>query len=67
MPEMVKLSARLITIKKPMPLCMMGIWRARISTAAAPISPNTAPEAPTVSTCGETTSASSDPQRSETK
>ncbi len=45
---------------------MIGIWRARISTAAAPITPNTAPEAPTVSECGETSSAPNEPASSET-
>jgi len=58
---MVKEMMRLIRISPPTPLCMTGIWRARISIAVAPISPNTAPDAPTVSEWGETSSAPSDP------
>src|SRR6266576_3100816 len=60
MPGSVKLMMRLITIRPPTPLCMMGIWRERISTAAAPISPKTAPDAPTVNECGVTISAPSE-------
>ena len=43
------------------------IPRARCSTAAAPISPNTAPEAPTVSPSGVATSAPNAPHSSAVK
>ena len=46
---------------------MMLIPRFRITTAAAPISPNTAPEAPTVAAVGACSSAPNEPLRSETK
>ena len=43
------------------------IPRARSSTAAAPMSPNTAPDAPTVFASGVTTSAPNDPHSSAVK
>ena len=50
----------------------MSVWnglipRARSSTAAAPISPKTAPEAPTVSASGFRRSAPNDPHSSAVK
>ena len=66
MPGIVKLMTRLRRISVPTPLCMSGILRARISTAAAPITPKIAPEAPTVRLWGETSSAPNEPVSSET-
>ena len=65
-PGIEKLMIRLSTISPPTPLWKSGIWRARISTAAAPISPKIAPEAPTVRACGETSRAPKEPHSSET-
>ncbi len=50
----------------------MSVWkglipRERSSTAAAPMSPKTAPDAPTVSAFGSTTSAPKDPASSAVK
>ena len=58
---------RLRTIRPPTPVWKRGIWRARSSTAAAPISPKIAPEAPTVRTWGETRRAPKEPRSSETR
>ena len=61
-----KLMIRLSTISPPTPLWKIGIWRARISTAAAPIRPKIAPEAPTVGTWGDTSRAPNEPHSSDT-
>ena len=45
-----------------MPDCIGSIPRARCMTNAAPISPKTAPEAPTVTALGDTSRAPNDPQ-----
>ena len=51
----------------PMSVLNGLIPRARCSTAAAPISPKTAPEAPTVSAFGVATSAPNAPHSSAVK
>ncbi len=60
----VKLKIRLMMIRPPMPDSITLTRRARSSTTAAPISPKTAPEAPSV---GEAVanSAPKDPARSD--
>ena len=62
-----KLSARLNRITGPMPDCIGSMPRARCITNAAPISPNTAPEAPTVAALGSSSSAPNEPASSEAK
>ena len=63
----VKVITRLSTIQIPSPLSIRLSPRLRTKTAAAAISPKIAPEAPTVSPSGSTSSAPNDPHRSETK
>ena len=55
------------TISTPMSVWNGLIPRARCSTAAAPMRPKIAPEAPTVSTSGLATSAPNAPQSSAVK
>jgi hypothetical protein len=62
-----KLSARLNRITGPIPDCIGSMPRARCITNAAPIRPNTAPDAPTVTAFGESRSAPNDPASSEAK
>ena len=50
-----------------MPDCIGSIPRARCSTNAAPIRPKTAPEAPTVTALGDSSSAPNEPASSEAK
>ena len=58
---------RLTTISSPMSVLNGLTPRERSSTAAAPIRPNTAPDAPTVSASGVTINAPSAPANKETK
>ena len=58
---------RLITISPPIPAWNGSIPRARSSTNAAPMSPKTAPDAPTVCASGVTSSAPNDPASSDVK
>ena len=51
----------------PRPDCIGLIPRAYWSTKAAPISPKTAPDAPTVTAFGDSTSAPREPATSEVK
>ena len=67
MPPHVKLKRRLMTIRPAIGDRHGSIPRARITMIAPPISPNTAPEAPTVSECGVSSSAPNEPHSSEVK
>ena len=62
-----KLSTRLIRITGPIPDCIGSMPRARCITNAAPISPNTAPDAPTVTALGSSSSAPNEPASSDAK
>ena len=61
-----KVSSRLISTKPPMPDCHGLCFARSCSTIRAPISPKTAPEAPTVGDSGESTSTPSEPPTSDT-
>ena len=63
----VNVISRFRPIQIPRPLSIRFSPRLRATTAAAPISPKTAPEAPTVRLSGESSSAPNDPHRSDTK
>ena len=60
-------SARLIRMSAPRPDRIGSIPRAYWSTKAAPMSPKTAPEAPTVTAWGDNSSAPNEPATSEVK
>jgi hypothetical protein len=60
-------STRLKMIRAPMSVLNGLMPRERSSTAAAPINPNTAPDAPTVGLLGSTTSAPQAPASSAVK
>src|SRR4051812_34557650 len=60
-------STRLMTISPPMPAWNGSMPRARRSTNAAPIKPNTAPDAPTVVALKLSTSAPNEPASSAVK
>ena len=64
---MMKLIARLNRITGPMPDCIGSMPRARCITNAAPISPKTAPDAPTVTALGDNSSAPNEPASSEAR
>ena len=66
-PESRNDNPRLKMIRNPMSVWNGLMPRARSSTAAAPMSPNTAPDAPTVFASGVTTSAPNDPHSSAVK
>ncbi len=51
----------------PSPDCIGSIPRARWSTNAAPSNPNTAPDAPTVTALGSSSSAPNEPASTEAK
>ena len=63
----VNVMTRLSTSHSPSPLSIGLIPRRRMTTSAAPISPNTAPEAPAVNPWGDKSSAPSEPDSSEVK
>ena len=67
MPGIANVNTRLIPSHRPRPLSIGLIPRLRMTTTAAPINPKIAPEAPTVSASGSTSSAPNDPASSETK
>jgi hypothetical protein len=50
-----------------MPDCIGSIPRERCMTKAAPINPNTAPDAPTVTALGESSSAPNEPASSDAR
>ena len=62
----VNVISRLIPSQRPRPLSMRLRPRCRATITAAPMSPNTAPEAPTDGPC-DTISTPSEPQNSATK
>src|SRR5207247_785955 len=62
-----KVISRFSPIHSPRPLSISEIPRRRRVTAAAPISPKIAPEAPTVGALGSSSRAPKDPARSETR
>ena len=64
---MTKLIARLNRMTGPMPDCIGSMPRARCITNAAPISPKTAPDAPTVTAFGDSSSAPNEPASSDVK
>ena len=66
MPGIRKVIPRLSRSVMPRPDCIGSIPRARIPMIAAPIIPNTAPDAPTVTALGESSSAPKEPPSSET-
>ena len=59
--------ARFSRITGPIPDCIGSTPRARCMTNAAPISPNTAPEAPTVTAFGDRSSAPKEPDTSDVR
>ena len=63
----VNVISRLSPIQRPSPLSIGLIPRLRMTMNAAPISPNTAPEAPTVGDVGSSRSAPNEPARSDAK
>jgi hypothetical protein len=64
---MIRLIPRLKRISIPMSVWNGLIPRVRSSTAAAPMRPKTAPEAPTVSASGSSSSAPKAPKSSDVK
>ena len=67
MPPTTKVSTRLTTISPPTPLCQTLTPRWWSPMAAAPIRPNTAPEAPPVKASGDSSSAPNDPTSREAR
>ena len=63
----VNVISRFRPIHRPSPLSIGFMPRLRMTTKAAPIRPNTAPEAPAVGAVGSSSSAPNEPASSEAK